>query len=301
MKLTKLKYYIEYSLFRIVCGWIKSKPLPGAINKYKVLGKLWYEFLKIRKKESLENLRLAFPELSENEIENLGRSVFYHFSRLGVEVVLLSNMIKYGFEHFIGHANWKVLEDAYSEGKGVIFVVGHIGNWEILGTAISMRGLPLRTLAANIRNSLVNDFVYQHRLDSGMSVILIKESRKLIAKGIKEKAIIGLVADQDAGQTGIFLPFLGRPASTHTGAAVYALRYKVPIVYGSSYLKDNKYHFRFERFNGNSQLKFSRENIRKITAWYTNQLENDIYKYPEQYFWLHRRWKTQPQKTGDIE
>ena len=290
-----MKDYIEYILFRVACGWIKSKPLPEAINKYKVLGKIWNEYLKIRKKESLENLRQSFPERSEVEIKKLGKAAIYHFSRLAIEVVLLSNMIKYGINHFVGDGNWEVLEAAHSEGKGVIFVVGHIGNWEILGTAIALRGLPLWTLVANISNKLVDEFVLQHRIDAGMSVIRIRDSRRLIAKGIKEKVIVGFVADQDAGKNGIFIQFLGRPASTHTGAAVYALRYKVPLVYGSSYLKNNKYHFHFERFDSNSHLKFSRENIHKITQWFTTKLETDIRNNPEQYFWFHRRWKTRPE------
>ncbi len=289
------KHYIQFFLLRAVCGWIKSKPLPGAINKYKTLGILWSEYLKIRKKETLDNLRQAFPERSEKEIEKLGKAVFFHFSRFLVEVVQLSNMIKYGLDHFIGDSNWEVLEEAHAQGKGVIFVVGHIGNWEILGTAIGLRGLPLWTLAADIRNKLVDQFVYQFRTDSGMSVIRIKDARRMISKGLKQNAIVGLVADQDAGKNGIFIPFLGRPASTHTGAAVYALRHKVPLVYGMSYFKNNKYHFHFERFDDNSHLKFSRENIYKITHWFSKKLENDIRKYPEQYFWLHRRWKTKPE------
>jgi len=293
-----LKHHIEYFILRTICGWIKSKPLPDAINKYKLLGKIWSEYLKIRKKETLDNLRHAFLELSEKEIEKLGEAVFYHFSRLAVEVVLLSNMIKYGFDNFIGESNWEVLENAHAEGRGVVFVSGHIGNWELLGTAMTIRGLPVWALVANIKNPLVDQFVYRHRVDSGMKIIRIKESRRMIQKGIKQGAIIIFVSDQDAGKNGIFVPFLGKPASTHTGAAVYALRYKVPLVYGMSYFKDKKYHFHFERFDGNSQLKFSRENIYKITEWYSKTLENDVRKYPEQYFWLHRRWKTRPESES---
>ena len=163
---------------------------------------------------------------------------------------------------------------------------------------MTIRGLPIWTLVANIKNPLVDQFVYRHRVDSGMKIIRIKESRRMIQKGIKQGAIISFVSDQDAGKNGIFVPFLGKPASTHTGAAVYALRYKVPLVYGMSYFKDKKYHFNFERFDGNSQLKFSRENIYKITEWYSKTLENDVRKYPEQYFWLHRRWKTRPESES---
>ncbi len=296
----RFRHYLEYFFVRVVSSWIRSRSLPEALDTHRILGRLWCDYIKYRRKETLENLRRAFPERTEAEIDSMARATFFHFSRFVVEQVLLSKMIRFGLHRFTGNSNWEVMESALSEGRGVVLIVGHHGNWELAGTAIAMRGLPLWVLVAEVRNKLVDRIVYKHRIESGMSVIRIKDSRRKIPQVLKKGEIIGLLSDQNAGKNGIFVPFFGRPASTHTGAAVYALRYRAPLVYLMSYYQDGKYHFYFERFPDNPMPKFSRENVYRMTEWYVNLLERDVRKFPEQYLWMHRRWKTAPPELEKV-
>lgn len=287
-----LKHRAEYFLLRSVCGWIRSKPISSGLSVHLGLARIWFELVKIRREQTIENLRIAFPNLSDAELLALARSAFRHISRVMVENVLLDKIVRSEINSFVGNGNWQVLEGALKEKKGVVLITGHQGNWELSGSVIALRGYPFYALAAAIRNKLVDKYVSSHRSALRIPTIRPGESKQVVPKKLREGAIVAFIADQDAGRKGIFVPFFGRNASTHTGPAVFAVRYRVPVVYGTSYRTDGKYHFHFERFEDHSINQSSGDKIKSITKWFNCCLERDIRSYPEQYFWVHRRWKS---------
>jgi len=294
MKQKKLRYDLEYFLYLSFRRWLESMSLDRAVRIHRPLARFWMNGLKIRRQVAEENIRAAFPLWKPARVQAVLRRCFLHFSRVMVEQVLLSKILSSGLRHFVVCRDWSALDDALQEKKGVILVGGHLGNWELLGCAIAASGYPLWAVAFQQKNKRVGELFNQHHRLSGIRIILKQHARQKIPEVLRRGNIIGLIADQDAGTKGVFVPFLGRPASTPAGPAVYSLRYRTPLVYAACIYSNGRYELHFDRIPTGNLRRFSRENLVEITKRFTQRLEEDVRRFPEQWFWMHRRWKTQP-------
>ncbi len=294
MRKRTLQNYFEYFLFRSVSAYLNAQPLHKAVALHRRLAWLWHDVLKIRREVALENVLRAFPELSRGEAEEIVRRSFAHYSRVAVEQILLPKILFRHLDELVFGGDWTVLDRALQRGKGAILVGGHLGNWELMGSAIARRGYPLWAVAAVQRNPLVDHLINAHRKASGLRIIPKNEARKKIPEVLSSGEMLGLVSDQDAGERGVFVPFFGIPASTPAGPAVYALRYGAALIYIASYLENGRYRLFFEELPVKILPDQPEENIRRLTALHVRRLEKDVRRYPEQYFWVHRRWKTRP-------
>jgi KDO2-lipid IV(A) lauroyltransferase len=186
--------------------------------------------------------------------------------------------------------NRNILDAALKLNKGVVFVSGHFGAWEILSAWLSSNGYPITAVAAKQKNRGSNQFFIEHRGQFGMKHVYRRSSLDNMYEILEKNKILALVSDQDARKRGVFINFFNKKASTPKGAARFHLNYGSPIIFTLCYL-DN---------TGKHTIDFIPINIHKndtieiITQKYTSILEAFIRKYPEQYFWFHRRWKTQP-------
>ncbi len=301
MNKVDLKNNFEYFLFRSLSSWLRSISLTAALSVHRLLGIFWYDVIKVRRKITLENLKRSFPEKTKKKLEHLARKVFLHFSRVAIEHILMPKLILQGIEKHIGSANWNVLEQTFEEKKGVLILTGHFGNWEILAAVISLKGFPLWAVAAEQRNKKIDSLINEHRNLAGIKIILRDQANTAIPKIFKNGEMLCLLCDQDAGKSGIFVPFFGHLASTAPGPAVYSIRNSVPIVYATSVFRNGKYDFYFERLNFPEKTGGFKNRLKQITACHVNRLEQDIRRFPEQWFWLHRRWKTSPKKGESFE
>ncbi|HDL19316.1 MAG TPA: hypothetical protein ENH29_09700 [Bacteroidetes bacterium] len=290
-----LKNNFEYFIFRVLSGWLRAKPIPEAIEFHNKLGAFWFKRLKIRRDVTVKNLQRAFPGKTDAEIQRLAQKVFFHFSRVSIEQIILPKIIRHDINQFIDSANWEVLEEAMNEDRGVILLTGHIGNWEILGSAVALKGFPAWAVAAEMRNSKVDRSINEHRNLSGLKIISREHAKSTFPKIFGRGEMVCLLADQDAGRNGVFVPFFGRLASTPPGPAVYHFRNRVPIVYTTALLKNGRYRIYFERLHFAVEKGNLRSAVRKVTEIHVRRLEQDIRLHPEQWFWLHRRWKTAPE------
>lgn len=186
---------------------------------------------------------------------------------------------------------------AYRE-TGLICIQGHIGNWELPVQAFARHGLHVSFSAQRLSNPMVDAFVHRARSQyGGDQIIYLKESHKIIPL-LRAKKPMGLVSDQDARGEGIFLDFMGKQASTHTGPAVLAYLGKARLVFMCGiFLGKGKYRIYSKtiyKFKGKSDFLSSGDAAQKLTELWVKELEAQIQQYPEQYFWVHRRWKTRP-------
>ncbi|MBL8032429.1 MAG: hypothetical protein JNJ69_01925 [Leptospiraceae bacterium] len=192
---------------------------------------------------------------------------------------------------------------AADRSQGVVFAEGHFGNWEIPIPAYASIGFKVFFSAQRLSNPYVDAWTHRMRVGyGGGGPIYLKEAEKFIPL-LRRKEPLGLVSDQDAGSDGIFVNFLGRMASTHTGPAMLAYLGKAKLAVGFC-VHQGKGRYRFYsrilyRFQNKSDFSSSREAAEKLTKLWVGELEKEIRKYPEQYFWVHRRWKTRPsEETG---
>ena len=258
-----------------------------------VLGFIAYYLLPRERNRAVKHLTMVYSEKDSSWIHHTARSSFMHLGKSLLEVMLMSPHRLARVVEFQGEEN---LLAAMKRGKGAVYVTGHIGNWELMGHAVSSR-FPLSAVAAPIEPEQVNDMIVRLRARMGISTILRGRpgaSRELI-RVFKENRILGILIDQDADVEGAFVDFMGKPAWTPTAAASMALKFGAPLIYG--YIqrgKDNRHTVHIE---GPLELMNTGDREQDIianTAMLTKKIEDSIRKNPEQWVWMHRRWRRQP-------
>jgi len=252
--------------------------------------------LGIRRDTVEENLRIAFPQRSAEWLESTTRAAYEHLGREAAAMLRLSKLDpKAVIARTITHG-WDELEDALSLGRGVILVTGHYGNWEIAAAAVAARGLPIGAIVRRQGNRLVDERLQQLRRNLGVETIYQGQAPARVPRILRSNGVVGIVGDQDARRSGVFVPYFGRLASTHRGPALFALRLGAPVfsciarrLPGS----DVRYEVRGRRvaFEPTGNVD---EDVRALTTELSRRLEEEVRVAPEQYFWFHKRWKTRP-------
>ena len=248
------------------------------------LGSLLYESLDIRKKQARKNIKNAFPNLQHNQVEKILKNTYLNFCHNFVELVSFPNSYK---NIQIVVKGEKILQSFLKQRKGIVFITGHFGAWEILGQWVA-RNVPLFVgVAQKQKNRGAHNFFINQRELAGTKHIIRGKSVKEMYKVLSNNGLLGLVSDQDAKSKGVFVDFFGTPASTPKGAALFHINTRAPLLLGVCF-KENfkKYHIHFKAINTKNK------SLEEITQEYTSQLEFYIKQYPDQYFWFHRRWKT---------
>ncbi len=231
------------------------------------------------------------------------RKVFRHFGVLGVEFLRMKVMSDEVVREKFSAGGWQGIEYLQKElerGQGAIVFSGHIGNWELV---IRRMGLDApdrtRTVIRPIKNPVVHEFVETHRrvYGGGTSILSTNGARSLI-KSLSRGEILNVVIDQSAqAEEGEFVPFFGRLACTYSSLARLSLSLRIPVIPALSYrLPDGTHHCAVFAPPIAPMLDLPKDSaIHKMTALYSKFLEEAIRAHPEQWIWMHRRWKTQPQ------
>jgi KDO2-lipid IV(A) lauroyltransferase len=257
------------------------------------LGSLGYVLLAKERKKTIAHLTSVFGDRGNAWIRHTARQSFVHLGKALFELALMTP------ERLSQHVEIHGLDNlrkAVEQGKGVIFVTGHIGNWEVMGSAVAAQ-FPLSVVAAPIKPKEVNDMLVKRRSDLGYRTIVRNGrggARELI-RIFKENRVLGILIDQDTKVEGAFVDFMGRPAWTPTAAASMAIRFGAPVVFGWIWREPDNTHKAY--IEGPLELIRTGNNESDIvanTAMFTKRIEECIMRNPEQWVWMHRRWKRRP-------
>ena len=289
---SRLEYLLLIGFSRLVC----ALPLSAALTLGRAFGIFIGRVVRYRRKVALENLRKAFgTEKDEAELRRILRGVYRHFGQMLVEFCRFPVLSGRRIERLVTMEHPEILEEAAQRGNGVVLVSGHFGNWEMMAAAIAHKGYPMRGLVANQRNTAVGDLMDRFRRSVQVEPIRVGVSVKDVLRALSRGEIVAIISDQNAGRRGVFVDFFGRPTSTPQGAATIALKRDVPIVLGFSVRQPGGRHrVVLERFPDPDHFPDGSEGVRVATQLYTERLEQYIRRYPEQWLWLHRRWKSSP-------
>jgi KDO2-lipid IV(A) lauroyltransferase len=254
------------------------------------LGAVAYDVIGIRKNITLENLRRAFGgSLGEGEIEHIARESYGNIGLTFIEMMILPRLKKH-IPDIVDISEITVLERCLERGRGLVLVSGHYGSWELNGAALGLAGLPMTVVGKRQSNPYVDKFVTQYRSDMGMKMVTHGAPIKQLLRALKNGEIVGLISDQDSGKRGIFVDFFGEKASTPAGAAQLSIKYSAPVVLTTT-TRTSPGHYVMSA----TEIEVSGDDtVETLTRRYTEALENVIRRHPEQYFWMHRRWKTRP-------
>lgn len=290
----------EYALFRAataLAGLVGERVADAFAAR---AGRLAYRPLGIRRAVVEAHLRLAFPERGEDWVRATAAAAYAHLGREGLTLVRLSALEPDRVLERTRVEGLDAFRDALAPGRGLVLVTGHLGNWEIGGAALAVRGIPIDVVAQRQSNPLFDRAIVRARERLGMHVIERTRAPKAGLRSLRAGRVLALVADQDARGAGIFVPFFGRPASTHRGPALLALRTGAPIFLGTALREpDGGYRVRLE------SIETGRDGdpddvVHRITTAFTGRLEAAVRAAPEQYFWHHRRWKSRPREEQAI-
>jgi KDO2-lipid IV(A) lauroyltransferase len=255
-------------------------------------GRLIYA-LGIRRKVTLDNLAHAFPALPEAERRRIAREAYANMAWGVLESLTSAHLSREKLDALLTVENWEVMERSRAEGKGVLMATGHFGSWELFGHCLASR-VPLSAVVKPLKGAL-NQRIVLSRLESGLKLIPARGALSGTIRALKSGDVVAVLIDQviDA-EHGVFVPFFGRPASTTPGLSLVAARTGAPVVLGMAVRDGLGLRLHFEGPFPFTHTGDSEEDIRRHTAEVTAALERWIRRYPEQWLWLHRRWKVKP-------
>ena len=293
----RAKRYLRYCLLRAALFVVEKLPIDAAGRLGSVLGDLAYRLAPKTRASALQSLSTAFPDWPWEARQDIARRCFAHLGRCVFELACIRQMDPRIGEWVEWTENERLLlEKALARGRGVVFVSGHVGNWELLARRVALAGLPASTIAKESTDwrltRIVERFRTQGRVESIWRGQPGAAKRKL--RVLKSGGILGLLIDQDTAVQSVYVPFFGRPASTPRAAADLALRTGAAVVVGFCQRKeDGRYRLSMKEISP-LQTGDSNRDVAALTQVLTSEIESAIRRTPEQWVWMHPRWKTQP-------
>jgi KDO2-lipid IV(A) lauroyltransferase len=292
--------YLVYLVVRSLVAFAQMLSIEQSYGLARFLGWVLYKVDKRHRQVGLDNLKHAYGDaMSETERDQVVRGVYRHFCTMLIEILHLPRKM-----HWSTWRDWFVLEghgpllDLFMGGKRpIIFLTGHYGNWEMAGYVFGMFGFPTVSVARALDNPYLERYLRSFRERTGQQLIPKTGGFDQMVEVLRSNRALSFLADQDAGQRGLFVDFFGRPASTHKAIALLAIEHQAPVIVGVARRigPGFRYEFFCEEVIDPAELEGTADDVRLLTQRYTSALERLIRQDPTQYLWLHRRWKHQPQ------
>jgi len=286
-------------LFKWIAWLLQHLPEFVALWLARLLGNIWYFVIPIRRKVVMLNLRIAFPEKRYRELQRLCRKTLISFMYNFVEFTRIIHIDREFIEKRITIDGMENMERAHARGKGIVVASGHLGNWEVMGAAASRLGYPITYIVKRVKDKLLDDLINGWRRQVGVDIIYARESGREIVPHLNAGRTVAFMVDQDAGNRGVWIDFFDQPASTPRGAAVYALRTGAPVLFMYDVRKPGgRHHVVIRKVELEREDELSEESIIRAMKKLTMALEEAIRRYPEQYMWMHHRWRSWLRKQG---
>ncbi len=289
-------HLLSYLLVRATSLILAVLPLGFAYLLARVIGNFAYHVLQLRRQVVMDNLHTAFGrEMQKSQLEKIAAESYRQISMSFIELMIGPKLTTH-IQHMLEPEHIELIQELMKQGKGLIIVSGHLGCWELQGAAAATAlAEPLTVAAAKQSNPYIDRFVTERRSGMGMQVAGTKEAMKLLLKALRKGQALGLAADQNAGRGAVFVDFFGKATATQPGPAKLALKFNVPMLVGGV-IRTGPAQFRVLL----QQVEIKKDDtIATITQKHVKILEGFIRQYPEQYFWLHRRWKTRPKEETE--
>lgn len=290
-----MKYKFEYFLTQLIGFFAKTVPLKLAYVFGDLIGDLFFYIIRTRKRVALRNLKESFGvEKSEREIKKILHRNYRHFGRVLMEFARIPLLKRDTISEQIPIKNVQYFTELINQRNSLLILSGHFGNWEYMSAALANVVTPIYCVFKQQKNLAVDNVIKQFRMSVGLRPFKVKGgAAKGILKALKDKGIVLILNDQDAGRKGQFIDFLGRPASTSRGPALIAIKHRIPVIMAFGVREKNGLiRVHLEQFPDIDQFSDHDEGVKQFLLEYNKILEKYIRRYPEQWFWMHRRWKT---------
>jgi KDO2-lipid IV(A) lauroyltransferase len=286
-----------YCLVKIISRLVCHMPQSLRRNLGLLIGRLCWPLVPAkRRRMSINNISRAFG-MPEEQAAAVAKASGVRFGPMFMEVLHMPRLNKENINQYVTLEGSEHLEAALARGRGAVLATAHSGNWEILGASLAMHGFPLVAVVQRQTNAAMDQFINEYRTKAGMHVTYKQGVREMV-KLMGDGKIVGLLMDQDNHSSGVFVEFFGRLASTPQGAAALARINDAPIV--PAFITENPDGSHRAIIHPPVFVEKTddrTEDIRHTTQMLTAIVEAHIRQHPEEWFWLHNRWKTAPPGT----
>ncbi len=298
-----VQIHVEYVALRVALGALNLLPARLAYALADGAGDLLFRFDRRHREVATHNLAAVFGGSPDDERHRgTARQVFRNFVRVGVEFARLSNLIeRRGLDAVVDVRHPEYVTEALAKGTGVVVFSAHFGNWELIAAAGEPLGMRLHSVGRALDNPLIDRHLTRMRERFSRSVIPKRGGLPRIVRALKNGDCVAMLLDQHAGRQGLWLDFLGRPASTFRAAAELAVRYNLPMLGGYGIRVDASPRFRLEfepPLWPDPAADREREVVR-LTQAVNDSIARRVREHPAQWNWLHRRWRHRKRRGKD--
>jgi KDO2-lipid IV(A) lauroyltransferase len=290
--------FIAYIIVRALNKALSVVPISVTLWFGRRAGTLVFFINRKRRLVAYANLKAAFAkEKSPAELKLITKRVYQTMVQTFVEVLQLTKVNKKYVDKYVEVVNFRRIKDAAVSGRGTVLLTAHFGDWEMSSLVSSVKGFPIMVLAREQKMKRLNELLNRLRESNGCKVIRKGMDIKNLFKALYGKNIVGILSDQDAGRSGIFVDFFGRKTSCHAGPFEMAKRTGSLILPNFIVRQKGPYHKLYLEDYIDFENMSSSDDIKQGLQQSANLLESYVRKYPDQWLWLHKRWKSTPSRT----
>ena len=292
------KDWLVYVVVRLLICFVQAMPLDTCARLACPLAWLLGDVLKIRQKTVRENLALALPALNFDEREAVARGMWEHLLLLICEIAHLPRKVhETNWREHIHLGDTRAQVAALLSPRPCVILSAHFGNFEAGGYLTGMFGFRTHTIARPLDNEFLDRWLNKFRESNGQTIMPRRGAASHAALLLQQGGNLVLLGDQFGGHNGCWIEFFGRPASYHKAIAVFCVSSGAPMIVSYARRRgQNPLQIQLEVEGDYDPLETNNElgGVREVTQWYNDLLERMIRRHPDQYWWLHRRWKGDP-------
>lgn len=301
MRRLRVTDYLVYLVVRVLICVVQAMRIETGHRVARALAWLFSEVFRVRGSVVDENLRQAFPELSDDGRQRLARRMWGHLFLLVLEVAHAPRKIhETNWRRRVRLTGERPLVAGLLSPRPMIIVTGHLGNFEVGGYVLGLLGFPTHSVARTLDNPYLHRFLDRFRRATGQYMIPKKGGYEQMLEVLGTGGTMTFLADQAAGAKDCWVEFFGRRASTHKAIALLALQHDAPmaVCYAQRRGRPMQFEVVTTAVADPREAGEASGSIHELTQWYTSQLEGAIRRAPDQYWWVHRRWKERPRRAG---
>lgn len=296
--------WMAYLVLRVVVCLISCLSLKQCNRVCRLLSIVLADWVKLRRGVTDSNLQLVYGPLDEKRLSFLRRKMWHHLMLMVCEIILSPRKIhRTNWRDHVYMRDKDAMMRLLLDPRATVLVTGHYGNFEVAGHVTGLLGVQTSTIARPLDNPLVNEFLLDFRSGTGQEMLPMQGSSTAVQELLENNGSLCILADQHAGKKGCWVEFFGHITSCHKSLALFVLSAGAPMLV--TYARRLHRPLRFEigltgiadpALASSSEPPEYLSGVQEMTRWYNAKLEEAIRMSPEQYWWLHRRWKEVPKK-----
>lgn len=290
-KKSRLQVRAEYLLAASLLSLLRLLPLSASYALARGIARVLDLAVPKLRRVAGQNLSFAFPEKSQTERSHIIDSVFRTIARMLVALARLPSVNSATISDWISYQGLDHYQAAKREGRGILIATAHLGNWELSAYAHAIMTEPMHVMVRPLDNPLIDNIVEALRTSSGNHLIYKRDAARAVLSALRQNHAVGILIDQNASASeGVFVDFFGKKASASSAFVKFAYRANTPVIPGFAFWDErtSRYTLRFyPRVDLSGDVATDTQRIHSI-------FEEIIRQYPDQWMWIHRRWKTRP-------